>query len=100
MSVGTGTTLKELEYSWFATRSGLSGSRTTREHKRAYYISELGARANDVPLSQLEYEWLHAQTGVSSNAIADMWREAVVGAGLTPETTILNNKRKYYSNVA
>lgn len=99
MTIGTGNNLGELEYSWYSSRSGLSEG-SINDHKRAYYISEIGARGSSTPLSQLEQEWLGTLSGVTSEARSDRWREAVVGAGLTPETTILANKIKYYSNVS
>jgi len=93
--------LREAEYNWYAIKSGLGGNVPLNDHKTEYYSTQ-GFRSNASivkPVTQLEWEWLQSLTGVASKELADMWDEAVTGAGFTPGKSIDENKRIYYNNV-
>ena len=94
------SSLSSAEHDWYATRSGVAGNAPLNDHKRAYYISLSISDAGGKPTSQMEWEWLHTLTGVTSNELADMWVQAVAGAGKTPANSISENKYLYYSSVS
>lgn len=92
-------TLTSAEHDWYATRSGIVSHAPLNDHKRAYFISKSVSGANGKPITQMEYEWLGKQTGVTSKELADMWVEAVAGAGKTPGKSINSNKFIFYTQV-
>lgn len=98
MAKGTGTNFTDVKHSWFKSKSGLPASAHITDHERAFYMSVVNLPKEST--SELEKRWLRTLTGVTSKELADMWREAVVGAGLTPEPSINANREKYYRNTA
>ena len=92
--------LSSAEHDWYATRSSVAANAPLNDHKRAYYVSQSIDDSGGKPTSQMEWEWLHTLTGVTSNEIADMWVQAVAGAGKTPANSINENKYIYYSSVS
>lgn len=103
MAVATGTNIDEIEWSWFATHiSGFTTNTPIEDLKRAYFVSIVGEQAKDEDVHSLEKRWLHSLTGVgaSTSNYGDLWREAVVGAGQTPDNDITQNKIIYFKTVA
>lgn len=100
MAVGTGTNVDELMYSWFATHVSMPTQAPIEDRMRAYFVSIVGEQSRDESVLDLERRWLRSLTGVTSNQYGDMWREAVVGAGLSPASDITQNKVIYFSNVS
>lgn len=101
MAVGSGTDLSELEHSWFSTHLTTKAPNARIEDiKRAYYIQVVGTANTSENITELEMRWLRTLTGVTAKDLDTMWREAVVGAGLTPQPSTLANKVLYFSNVA
>lgn len=98
MALVPNKSVREVEYDFYSTKSGLAKTATLNEHK-AKYFSDAGYGGVGKPISQMESEWLGAQTGVSSKRIPDMWREAVSGLSLTPENSTDQNKRTFFLNV-
>lgn len=96
----SGITLNELEYSFFATRSGLtSATATVGDHKRAYFVSK-GISGGTKTLGQMEREWLRTVAGTSgsgSNYLGDLWREACVEQSVTVGATMNECKRNFYT---
>ena len=90
--------VREVEYDFYSTKSGLANTATLNEHK-AKYFSDAGFGGVGKPVSQMEGEWLSSQTGVTSANAPDQWREAVAGLGLTPENNTDQNKRTFFLNV-
>lgn len=88
--------LASAEHDWYATRSGAAGNASLNDHKLAYYDTK-GIHGKTV--SQAEREWLTQLTGVTSNELADMWVQAVAGAGKTPKNSINENKLIFYTQV-
>lgn len=86
------------EHDWFATRSGEPSNVSTDSHKRSYFVSK-GITGAKKPLSQMEREWLQTLTGVTGKELADMWVQAVAGAGKVPKNSINENKYIFFSQV-
>lgn len=101
MATGTGNTLEEAEYSWFKQKnpSGVASNADLATVKRAYFVSQVGEQTRHENVLDLEKRWLRSLTGVTSRYPADMWREAVVGAGQTPANSIPENKFIYFKTV-
>lgn len=94
---GTGQHLGEIEYSWFASRSGITSDKLN-DHKLAYFISE-GIGENS--LNDMEIEWLQGLTGTpATRDLQSLWQGAVIGEGLTPALSIAENKYKYFKTVS
>jgi hypothetical protein len=94
--------VREVEFDFYSTRSGLAKTATLTDHK-AKFFSDLGYGSNASirkPVTQMEDDWLSSRTGVSGANAPDKWREAVSGLGLTPERSTDQNKRTYLLNVA
>ena len=98
MALVANKSVREVEYDFYSTKSGLAKTANLNEHK-AKYFSDEGYGGAKKPIGQMEYEWLAAQTGVSSKRLPDMWREAVSGLSLTPENSTDQNKRTFFLNV-
>lgn len=107
--VGTGTSLSELERSWFQIRGNMNGLSVNagtplNELKRRYFISQIGgAAANINSLEDLEKQWLRAVigSGVSNTRyLADLWRQAVGAKGLSVSVRMEENKKTFYRNVS
>ena len=82
MGRGTGTTLTELEFSWFAQRvSGASvdsPARTVEELKRTYFSrGSLPSAVLAGPIDQVETAWLQIISGATVYYLGDLWRQAV-----------------------
>lgn len=94
--------LASAEHDWYATRSGVAGNAPLNDHKRAYYASKSiagTAGSGSKPTNQMEREWLQTLTGVTGKELADMWVQAVAGAGKTPKNSINENKYIFFSQV-
>lgn len=90
--------VREVEFDFYSTRSGLGQTATLTEHK-ARYFSDQGFGGVGKPVTQMEDEWLSSQTGVSSELPGDKWREVVSGLSLTPENSTDQNKRTFFLNL-
>ncbi|MEK9207736.1 MAG: hypothetical protein AAB922_04590, partial [Patescibacteria group bacterium] len=66
------------------------------------YIQVLGTANTSENIAELELRWLRTLTGVAAthNDLDRAWREAVVGAGFTPEASTPENKKIYFLMVA
>lgn len=94
--MSTGTTLSELEWSWFAERSGLSGNnRPLSDHKHAYFSSK-GFGGTNKPITQMEKEWLQSVAGTDSEYFGDLWREACVAQSVPVGATMHECKRNFF----
>jgi len=105
-NLGTGTTLADLELSWYASRSSLPSQAnpgaviySLSHHKSAYFSRGSLPSANLKPVISLEKEWLALITGVAeSQGLQALWAAAVAGNTLgTAETGIVANKILFYS---
>ena len=102
---GTGQSLEELEYSWFAQRVGSSSSAVPiNELKKIYFQAQLSGATGS--LKDLEAQWLRKYisgaggTPSSTNHLSILWREAVVISGGTASDRLTENQRKFYSTVS
>lgn len=101
---GTGTSLSELERSWFSQKSpGLSATTSLNDIKRRYYMSQLPG--TDIRfLSDLEMQWLRktittAGGTPSGEYPADLWRQLVGINSLRVSKSMDENKQTYYRNI-
>lgn len=101
MAKATSANLHDAERQWYSTRAGLTFTQNTpvNEMKRAFYAKTLASNNNQETLQDLEWRWLKTLTGVTGKYPADMWREAVVGAGGVPANSLTENKVKYFQLV-
>lgn len=124
----TGQNLGELEFSWFATRSGIVSNRIN-DHKRAYFIKKVGLPADPpyVSLRELEQRWLGSldpektgASGIGSDLLGTLPVGLSSNKGATPDAPDRQgrwaaaarqhagkdslyqneNKRVFYQNVA
>jgi len=98
---GTGQSLEELEYSWFAQRVGSSSSAISiNELKRIYFQAQLSGATGS--LRDLEVQWLrkYISDAGGTPSSTNLWREAVVASGGTPSNRLTENQRKFYSTVS
>lgn len=104
MVVATGTTLDDIERMWYSTHLTVKQASSNRieDLKRAYYIQVLGTAGVYENIASLELRWLRSLTGVTAthNDLDRAWREAVVGAGHTPEASTPENKKIYFLRVS
>jgi len=100
MAKGSGRNYFEVESSWIRSKHTLHARARNEEVKRSYQVSVAGSQGRNESAIELEKRWLRKLTGVTSKEYADMWREAVVGAGGVPENSIQANKELYFRLVA
>ena len=98
---GTGRTLSELEFSWFASRAG-AVDRKLSDMKRRYFGSKIG-RATDSPsisVEELERRWLISVSGLSeTEGVARLWAGACAAQSAPVSKFVDQNKRSFYSTV-
>lgn len=96
-------TRKDIEWVWYATRSGIThpSNATLTDMQHAYWAQTVGGARSGETATDLQVRWLHSLTGVgaTTKTLPDLWREAVVGAGLPVENDIEANQFTYYTNV-
>lgn len=97
-------TLSDVTWKWYATRSGITHAANSplNQMQWDYWAKTVGGARAGETATDLQVKWLHTLTGVgaATKALPDLWREAVVGAGLPPANDIEENQYTYYSNVA
>lgn len=103
--MATGTSLSQLERSWFAQKvAGVLGTTPLNDIKRRYYASQLG-EVNINSLNDLEIRWLRKvitdnSATPSGNELSGLWAQAVASAGLRVSKYTDENKQTFYRNVA
>jgi hypothetical protein len=91
----------DLEFGWFATRSGLVNNKSLLDHKVAYFTSK-GFGAPSKPITQMEHEWLASLTpnAVTARHEGDLWREACIAQGAPVGESITECKNNFFSHVS
>jgi hypothetical protein len=97
----TGNFHDEIARDWYAKRAGVTypANATLKDMQHTYW-SKVVAPPRTTTITDLEWSWLKTLTGVTSKSYADMWREAVVGAGGVPTNSLVENKIIYYRKAA
>jgi len=96
---------KDVQFKFYATRSGLTNVKSLRDHMRAYYVLRIGGPAASVKtLSDLEKQWLRLVITTAggtpvSNYLSMLWKQAVAIKGLTATNMVEENQITYWSLV-
>jgi len=97
---------RDLQYIFYATRSGLSNQKyyNVRDHMRAYYILRLGSSPVPPRLTELERRWLRLVITTnggtpSGNYLSDLWKQACMIKGITPNNMVEQNQINYWTMV-
>lgn len=93
MAKGTGSHNADVQTSWAKSKD--TNSASVVDALRTVYQA-----SRDEDVFQAEKRYLTGKTGVTSKTLPEMWREAVIGLGLTPMPTIQENRALYQRSVA
>lgn len=93
--VGSSTmSIGELEYSAYATKTGVSGIPLIQQ-KLIFYNSQLGS--NYYSVDEAEVAWLKNKTTLYTEQSRDhLWRSYLVGRGITFQATLNDMKRHFF----
>lgn len=93
---GTGTTLIELEWSWYAQR--VAGGPLADMKRRYWSLGSLPTQMLTDKLETVEISWLQMLTGVSNPYPGELWANAVKQyTGVNPTVVMSENKRTFYA---